>query len=102
MDVHPKKKIEVMVETPMVKKVIGIMLDCGATGVSVLPVVRGAGHSGDWTDKDPGGATDMQMVLVITGPRRAEQIRDKVFAALADYRMMILLSDVEVIRNEHF
>ncbi len=102
MDVHPKKKIEVMVETPIVNKVIGIMRDCGATGVSVLPVLRGEGHTGDWSDKDLGGAIDMQMVMVITGPRRAAQIRDQVFAALADYRAMILLSDVEVIRNEHF
>jgi PII-like signaling protein len=102
MDVHPKKKIEVLVETPIVRRVLEIMQECGAKGATVLPILRGQGQSGDWSDKDPGSATEMQMVMVITGPRRAEVIRDTVYAALTDYRGMILISDVEVIRNEHF
>lgn len=102
MDVHPKKKIEIVVETPMVRRVLEIIQECGGKGATVFRISRGQGQSGDWSDKDPGSATDMQMVMVITGPRRAEVIRDTVFEALTDYRGMILLSDVEVIRNEHF
>jgi len=45
---------------------------------------------------------DMQMVMVITGPRRAVVISEAVYEALSDYRCMILISDVEVIRNENF
>lgn len=102
MDVHPKKKIEIFVETPVVKKVLGLVEECGATGATLLPVLGGRGHTGDWSDKDMGSAIDMQMIMVVTGPRRAAVIRDTVFSALADYRTMILVSDVEVIRNDEF
>jgi PII-like signaling protein len=102
MDVHPKKKIEVVVETPMVRRVLEIMKEHGGTGATVLPILRGQGTSGDWSDKDLGSAMDMQMVMVITGPRRAVVISEAVYEALSDYRCMILISDVEVIRNENF
>ncbi len=102
MDMHPKKKIEVVVETPMVRRVLEIMKELGGTGATVLPILRGQGQSGDWSDKDLGSATDMQMVMVITGPRRAAVIRDAVYEALTDYRGMILMSDVDVIRNENY
>lgn len=102
MDVHPKKKIEVIVEAPMVRRVLEIIQEHGGTGATVMPILRGQGHSGHWSDKDGSSGTEMQMVMVITGPRRADVIRDAVYAALTDYRGMIMLSDVDVIRNEHF
>ncbi len=102
MDVHPKKKIEVIVEAPMVRRVLEIMQEHGGQGATVMSILRGQGHSGHWSDKDGSSGTEMQMVMVITGPRRAAVIRDAVYAALTDYRGMILMSDVDVIRNEHF
>jgi len=102
MDVHPKKKIEIFVETPMVKTVLALIDESGATGATFLPVLGGHSAAGDWSDKDMGSAMDMQKIMVVTGPRRAAIIRDTVYEAVADYRAMILISDVEVIRNDHF
>lgn len=102
MDLHPKKKIEIIVEKAIVKTVLSILRDNGATGVTVLQVLSGEGHSGDWSDKDLGSAMDMQMIMTVTGPRRATVIKDAVHEALTNYRGMIMISDVEVIRNEHF
>lgn len=102
MDVHPKKKIEIFVEAPVIKKVLALIDEAGATGATFLPVLGGHGDGGDWSDKDLGSAIEMQKIMVVTGPRRAAVIRDTVYEAVADYRMMILISDVEVIRNDHF
>lgn len=102
MEVHPKKKIEIFVETPVVKKVLALIDESGATGATFLPVLGGHSDGGDWSDKDLGSAMDMQKIMVVTGPRRAAIIRDTVYEAVADYRTMILISDVEVIRNDHF
>ncbi len=102
MDLHPKKKIEVVVETTMVKKVLETMRSCDATGATVLPILSGEGQGGPWSDNDLGSALDMKMVMVVTGPRRAAMIRDAIYDTLENYRYMLLISDVEVIRNDRF
>ena len=102
MPKHLKKKIEIIVEAALARRVIQLAESLGAKGFTVLPTLAGRGHSGDWGQADLSSALATQLIVIVAAPDLAERIAQSARALLADYAAVILVSEVEVFRDDHF
>lgn len=102
MRTYAKKKIEIIVEKPLMQQVISIIDDLGARGYSVLPLLAGRGANEDLGADNPSGAFDQVMIIVIVDPSIAERVVGEAFALLRRYNAILYVSDVAVLRGEHF
>ncbi|WP_181705541.1 P-II family nitrogen regulator [Chthonobacter rhizosphaerae] len=103
MQMHPKKRIEIIVEAPVLHRLTDLLDRLDATGYTVVPVLGGRGRGGSWTRE--GLATDagrMVMVVVVTGEERLDAILQPVFSLVTRQIGIVTVSDVMVMRAEHF
>ena len=56
MQTHPAKRVAVIIEAPMLRRLTDALVDAGVTGHSVLPVLAGSGRSGPWSSDSLFGA----------------------------------------------
>jgi nitrogen regulatory protein PII len=103
MDMHVKKRIEIIVEAPVLTRLTDLLDRVDAMGYTVVPVLAGRGRGGAWSEE--GLATDagrMVMVIVVTGEERLESILAPVFALVRRQIGIVTVSDVMVLRTDHF
>ena len=103
MQTHSKKRIEIVVEAPLLKRLIELLEESPVNGFTVLPAISGYGHEGSW---DRGGqvsdAGQMIVVVCIVDPGRVEEIVESVYEFLSRQIGIVAISDVEVIRTDKF
>jgi len=97
-----KKKIEIVVQMPILQKVLDRLKAHDATRYTVLKAVSGAGHFGEWYVDQLSDATRHVMVVVIVGEDVSESIVDSVGELFTDYHGILCVSDVQVRRSEYF
>ncbi len=49
MQTHTAKRVEILIEAPMERRLTQSLMDSGVTGFTVLPVLGGSGRSGRWS-----------------------------------------------------
>jgi len=103
MQTHPKKRIDVVVEAPLLRRII-VRLDlANVSGYSVMPIVAGRGHDGSWTaDGQVSNATQMIAIVCITDPSKADDVLEAVFSVISHQIGFVTISDVSVVRPERF
>lgn len=98
-----KKRIEVLVDAPLLRKIRSIAEECGLSGYTVIPTLEGSGHGGRWFDERvTGGAGSKVIFLTITGEEKAQAFIDALTPLLEPYSLIVTRSDVEVIRSGKF
>lgn len=102
MQLHRKKRIEIIAEAAIVPTLVQALHESGASGHTILPALAGGGHNGDWTDSAMSTALQMQMILVIASPEMAQAIAARLQPLIVQYKAILALSDVEVIRGDYF
>ena len=102
MQTYPRKKLEIVVEWTLVERVIEHLDRLGAPGYSVLPVLAGRGHGGVWRRNQISDAFHQVLVMVVAEETKARELMAELRTVLADYTAVLFLSEVEVIRPEHF
>lgn len=102
MKTHAKKKIEIIVERPLLAEVIGLLKENGAKGHTVFQAVAGSGANREWDLGGITGAFDRVLVLTIVDAAVAERIVSLAFELIRDYTAILYVSDVEVVRGERF
>jgi PII-like signaling protein len=103
MRTYPKKRIDIMVEAPILPRVLALLDKQGVTGYSVLPVLAGRGADGTWhRDGSIGRAGSMMLVFCILDESRVDQVMEPLFHLIQRQIGIVTLSDVQVIRPEHF
>ena len=103
MQTHPKKRIEIMVEAPLVNRVLSILDDNGAPGYTVIPAVAGRGDDGSWhRDGLVGRVGSVVQIFCIIDETRVDEILEPLFALVSKQIGIVTVSDVSVIRPEHF
>ncbi|WP_375572910.1 DUF190 domain-containing protein [Ahrensia marina] len=103
METYTKKRIEIIVELPMLRRVLDAIDKAGASGYTVVPVLSGRGTSGEWRgDAMIGDTGHMAQVIVVTSEHRIESMLEGIYALVKRQVGIVTVSDVEVIRPEHF
>ncbi|MBX9775335.1 MAG: DUF190 domain-containing protein [Xanthobacteraceae bacterium] len=103
MQTHPKKRIDVIVEAPLMRRIIDRLDQADVSGYSVMPIVAGRGHDGLWTaDGQISNATQMVAVVCITDASRVDDILNSIFGVISNQIGFVTISDVAVVRPERF
>jgi PII-like signaling protein len=103
MQMHRKKRIEIIIEAPLLRSVISRLERHRVKGYSVLPVLAGLGHEGRWESSGlVGDAGRMVALICIVDPAECEGVTKDIHALLASQIGIVSVADVEVIRSEHF
>jgi PII-like signaling protein len=103
MEMHAKKRIEVVVEAPLLNRLLALMDEVKVSGYTVLPALAGRGHHGSWSRE--GLATDagrMVVVVAIVDADAVSNLLDAVYPLITRQIAIVTVSDVQVIRGERF
>jgi nitrogen regulatory protein PII len=99
---HPRKRIEIVVEAVRAGEVTELLDRLGATGWTLLPVLMGRGNQGLRQAGVPGGVFDNVVILCIASEAVAERITAAQAELLGARPAIIAVSDCMVLRAEHF
>lgn len=103
METHLKKRLEIIVEAPLRKRLIDLLDRSDVRGYTVLPALAGRGGEVNWRrEGQVTAAGQMLMVVCIVDPARAEELVEAVYGFLSRHHGIVSLSDVEVVRTEKF
>ena len=103
MQTHHKKRIEIVVEAPLLRRLIELLESSAVGGFTVLPALAGYGHEGSWDrEGQVSDAGRMIVVVCIIDPGRAEEVVESVYGLLSRQIGIVAISDVEVIRPDKF
>ena len=103
MDTHQKKRIEIIIEALLAEEATQIIDRSGAMGYSILPLIGGKGLSGSWSsDGQVSQAQSKVAIICIIDARKADDLLTTLFPIVSRQMGIISVSDVSVIRSEHF
>lgn len=101
-DPNIRRRLEVIVEAPLLDKVLGEVDACGAKGYTVLRGHAGKGERGTWQEGQISAAQHMMVVIVIADAA----VTDALLARLADnlelYSGVVSVGDVQILRPHRF
>ena len=103
MDMHDAKRVEIIIEAPLERRLTDALDAAGVRGYSVLPVRGGSGASGRWTSEgqvSPGRG--MVAVVALLHPDRLDAVVDAAFGVLEPHIGIVSISDAKVLRAERF
>ncbi|MEM6618309.1 MAG: transcriptional regulator [Pseudomonadota bacterium] len=103
MKMHRAKRVAVIIEAVMQRRLTDAMEAAGVTGYSVMPVLAGGGRSGPWTrEGEVSRAGGMVQIVCIARPDKLDTLLSEVFPIVERHIGVITVADVEVLRAERF
>ncbi|MBA4132002.1 MAG: transcriptional regulator [Hyphomicrobium sp.] len=103
MKTYPKKRIDIMVEAPLMQRVLNLLDQQNVSGYTVLPVLAGRGKDGAWhRDGVVGRAGALVMIFCILDEQRVDEVLEPLFKLVSRQIGVVTVSDVQVIRAEYF
>ena len=96
-----RKRIEILADTPLLRRITGAIDRAGITGWTVLPVQSGSGRDGVWREERVTGA-DKSLILTIASQDKATALAEDLAPILSSHGLLLTMWDVEVIRGERF
>ena len=100
---HLKKRIDIIVETSLVRLITRQLDAANVSGYSVMPILQGRGMVNAWSSEGQvSNASNMVALLCIVDPSRAEAVIDAVISSVKQHIGFLTISDVFVIRPERF
>ena len=97
-----RRKIEILVDAPLVRRVVAVAEAAGITGYTLLPTLGGAGHGGRWSDDQVAGADAKLMFVTITNEAKASALTDALAPLLQSHGFLLVSGIVDVVRAEKF
>ncbi len=97
-----RKRLEIIVDTPLADWLADEADAVGITHFTILPTLGGKGTHGRWRDDGVSGAGGKCLFLAVTSTERASALIDRIGPMLSDYRIVMDIADVEVLRGDRF
>lgn len=97
-----RRRIEVLADEPLIPAIVRIAAEAGIVHYTLLPTLGGAGAHGRWRDDQLSGATAKVMLLAVTSAEHAVAFIDRLAPLLESHHLLLLSSDVEVVRASKF
>lgn len=103
MELHGKKRVEIIIEAPLLRRLVKKFERRRVNGYSVLPVLSGFGHEGHWESTGSiGDAGRMVALICILDAGECGALLDDIYPLIATQIGIVSISDVQVIRSTHF
>ena len=102
MEMHPAKRVEIVIEKPLESRLTDALNEAGVTGYTIIPVRGGSGRSGPWTREGQVGRAGMVMVVCLIKPERLEPLLEAAFAVVERHIGVVSVTDTLVMRAEKF
>ena len=103
METFVKKRIDIMVEAPLMNRMIEILERLEVGGYTVVPAIAGRGKSGAWhRDGQVGRAGAVIQIFSIVDESKIDEILTPIFELVAQQIGIVTVSDVRVIRPDNF
>lgn len=103
METHKAKRVAIIIEAPMERRLSDALIKAGVTGFSILPVLGGSGRSGKWSrEGQVGRAGGMVQVVCIIRPDRLDGLLEAAFSVVENHIGVVTVGDCEVLRAERF
>ncbi|MEM9708305.1 MAG: transcriptional regulator [Pseudomonadota bacterium] len=103
METHKAKRVEIIIEAPMQRRLTNALEGAGVTGYTILPVRGGSGRSGAWTrEGQVTKAGGMVAVVCLIRPERLDGLLDAAFSVVETHIGVVSVTDAEVLRAERF
>lgn len=102
MDMIRRVRIEVLVDAPIAPKLARLAEEAGITGHTLLRTASGRGRTGEWSEDLVTGATNKFLFLAISNSERADRFIATLEPLLDTHDLVMLKSEVEVVRSDRF
>ena len=96
-----RKRIEILTDKALQKRVTDAVDRAGITGWTVVPVSSGKGREGVWREESVMG-TDKVFVLTIAAEEKAMALAEELAPMLTNLGFILTMWDIQVIRGERF
>jgi len=102
METHTAKRVEIVIEAPLERRLTKALTDAGVTGFTILPVLGGSGRSGKWSREGQLGRAGMVAVVCLVRPERLDVLLEAAFAVVEKHIGVVSITDAQVLRAERF
>ena len=103
MQTHTAKRVEIVIEAPLERRLTDALVKAGVTGFTILPVLGGSGRSGQWSREGQiGRASGMVAVICLIRPERLDDLLASAFEVVERHIGVVSSTDCEVLRAERF
>ena len=102
MEMHDAKRVEIMIEAPLERRLTEALHAAEVTGFTVLPVLGGSGRSGRWSRDGQVGRAGMVAVICLIKPERLDTLLEAAFAVVEPHIGLVSITDAQVLRAERF
>jgi PII-like signaling protein len=103
MKTYAKKRIDIMVEAPLLNRVLSILDELEVGGYTVLQALAGRGVDGSWhQDGLVGRVGSVVQVFCIVDESRLDKTLEPLFKLVSRQIGIVTVTDIQVIRPEHF
>ena len=98
-----RRKIEILVDTPLLRRIRQLADDIGLPGYTLFRTLGGEGGQGRWRDDQvTGGAGSKVLFTTIVDEAHADALVDALTPLLDEYGLIMTISTVEVVRPDRF
>jgi nitrogen regulatory protein PII len=102
MQTHKAKRIEIVIEAPLERRLKDALKTADITGYTILPVLGGSGRSGGWSREGQLGRAGMVCFVCIIRPDRLDGLLAAAFEVVEAHIGVVTVTDCEVLRAERF
>lgn len=103
MEMHQAKRVEIIIEAVMERRLTNALTEAGVTGYTIIPVSGGSGRSGPWSrEGQVGRAGGMIAVICLIRPERLTPLLEAAFAVVERHIGVVSITDTHVLRAERF
>lgn len=102
METFRRKRLEIIVEAPMLEALERILGEIGVSGYTVLAGREGSGSGGRWIEEGFTSALEKRVVIAVTTAETADKVFTRLKTFFQRYSGVVFASDVDVMRGEKF
>ena len=101
MQTVTRKRIEVLADAPLVPRIVAALKQAAIHGHTVFPALAGSGRTGSWSEDRLTGS-EKRLVMAIASAEHAEAFVDVLAPLLDSHRLLLTITDVDVVRGDRF
>lgn len=97
-----RRRIEVLVDRPLVPLIVDAANTAGIAGYSLLPVMGGAGLGGAWSDDEISGAQAKLIFLAVASQDKSDRLVELLSPLLDSHGLILFIGTVDVVRGARY